>query len=397
MDIRSDEYYNTNTIPNIECITLGLKSGESTLDQLHDKFGIQIKYYDDRIVLNYDQIKSHKYRFNPEVRLCRNLILSRDFEILHRSFDRFYNYMEDPISSSFNISDAICEEKLDGSLIGVYHDGNSWCCCTRSMAFAEGSLSDNTKYKTYRDLISNEIDLSPIYDNGNKCYSYIFELMSEYDPHVTRVSGTSMYLLAVRNKFTGEYIDKHIEGDRIGWKLYPREFRFNSISNIMESIKNLPNDEEGYVCRINKSLGAISDWRMKIKNPAHIALSKLKDGVLTTKKIINIIFLYEEDEYLSYNPDKKELFKPWVEVRDHMNYFFNREFKKFYSSDRKEFASRVSNLPRSVKGILFNMYDSNGDFSAAYSKLNPNSVENLFMSLLELGVDKSLATSCEYQ
>ncbi|MBR4745910.1 MAG: hypothetical protein IK061_00720, partial [Desulfovibrio sp.] len=105
---------------------------------LADTYGIRIREYSDRYVLNYSQIGSARHSFEPVVRVCRQLIVRRDLSgILHRSFDRFYNYREDPDSDAFDAAKAVCEEKLTGSLVGVYHDGTAMRHCTRSLAYAE--------------------------------------------------------------------------------------------------------------------------------------------------------------------------------------------------------------------------------------------------------------------
>lgn len=64
---------------------------EHRLEDLENEFGIVVTRYEDRVVLNYSQIKSPKQ--HPVCDECRALILSYpDFFILSRSFDRFYNY-----------------------------------------------------------------------------------------------------------------------------------------------------------------------------------------------------------------------------------------------------------------------------------------------------------------
>ena len=342
-----------------------------------DKYGIKIREYPDRYVLNYDQIDSSKYKFEPIVMACRNLIISRDFKkVLHRSFDRFFNYGEDPEATKFDITNSICEEKLDGSLIGLYHDGEKWCHCSRSLAYAEGPLNTNIKYNSFAELIDNEIDLSPIYNNGNKDYSYIFELMSPFDPHVVKPEKTEMYLLAIRNKKTGEYVDKHIEGSRIGWGLYPKEYHFDTIENIIETAKSLPFTEEGYVCRNG-------DWRIKIKSPAHIAAFSLRTGGLTEEKIIQLVHAHEEDEYLSYYPEDAEFFAPWIKIRENSEELFNSFYKNSFSEERKQFALNLSSAGFNsvLKAVLFKMYENGGQFEEALKKLPEEKNIKLYQSL----------------
>ncbi len=352
------------------------QSGEITLDLLKEKYGIKIREYDDRYVLNYDQVDSHHYRFDPIVRVCRQLIIAKDFsKVLHRSFDRFYNFGEDPSAAEFDIAKAVCEEKLDGSLIGLYFDGNEWCHCSKSLAYAEGPINNNVRYQTFGDLIDAEIDLTNIYQYGNKNYSYLFELMTPYIQHVTKVNKTNMYLLAVRNKITGEYLDRDIEGKLIKWDKYPKNYYFRSIEEIMQNVKELPISEEGYVCRIG-------DWRIKIKSPTHVAVSQMKNGLLTYNKIIKLVYLCEEPEYLSYYPEDTDFFEPWIKVREGMQKYFEDRYNDHYDDSRSTFATNIAFLPPILKSVLFKMYENGGRFEKSYfNNCNETQIEKLYNAL----------------
>jgi hypothetical protein len=148
-----------------------------SLEELREMYGIRIQEYDDRYVLNYDQIASADYRFEPVVVECRNLILSKDFRVLHRSFDRFFNYGEEPETNQLDISRVSTDEKLDGSLIGFYHDGQQWNFCTRKRAFAEANMMDNVT--PFIDLIKSVPRVENLYKFCQKENSYIFELIAQ--------------------------------------------------------------------------------------------------------------------------------------------------------------------------------------------------------------------------
>ena len=139
---------------------------ENWLEKLKEEFGIVVTQYEDRVVLNYNQIESP--RFIKLVDECRGLILKKDtWEVMAMSFVRFYNLGEgsDPkdgldvqrISSNktddchlfreFNIANTIIQEKLDGSIISLYWDNNDWCVSTRKLAFAEGQTNLGRSFK----------------------------------------------------------------------------------------------------------------------------------------------------------------------------------------------------------------------------------------------------------
>ena len=326
-----------------------LSSGELTLDELKNEYGINIREYDDRYVLNYDQIKSSSKRFHPYVRVCRQLIISKNFDrILHRSFDRFFNYGEDPESEKFDIKNAEVYEKLDGSLIGLYHDGEKWCHCSKSMAYAEGPISHQLKYKTFSDIIDNEVDLTAIFEKGNIHYSYLFELISKHDPHVVKYPDTKMVLLAVRNKKTGDYIHVETEAKRIGWEYLPRKFTFRSFDEILDNVKSLPLSEEGYVC-------ILGDWRLKVKSPLHVAISAMKgDAALSPKRIIQLVHDCNEEEYLSYYPEDREFFEPYITVREKLEPYYVQHYEKYKNLEsQKDFALAIQDVV--YNSVLFRM------------------------------------------
>ncbi len=355
-----------------------LINNEISLNELHDVYGIKINSYSDRLVLNYTQIDSAKYKYHPIVRECRQLILARDYsQVLHRSFDRFFNLGEDPDSKKFNILNSTCDEKIDGSLIGLYWDGSKWCFCSKSMAFAEGQLITPSKYASYSDILNGEFNFKNVFNNANKNYSYLFELASIYDIHVTKYSDSKLYLLAVRDKDSGEYIDRYSEGRRIGWDTFPKTYHFNTIDEILYNVKNLPSSNEGYVCVYN-------NWRIKIKNPSHVAIANLLDSELTVNNIIDIVHKCEEDEYLAYFPSFKQLFDPYVNIRLSMPEYFKRIFDDKYSDSKKDFANNISAYPSAIKSILFRMYANNANFTKIYKSLPAVHVSNLYSQLYSI-------------
>lgn len=111
---------------------------EHGIEELQKQFAIIVTDYPDRVVLNYNQIDSP--RFIPLVDECRALILRKGtWEVMARSFDRFYNLGEsvdpkegievqrianpgikrtptpnDTFYRKLNIANANIQEKLDG-------------------------------------------------------------------------------------------------------------------------------------------------------------------------------------------------------------------------------------------------------------------------------------------
>lgn len=313
------------------------------LDDLKNNFGIDYHQYSDRIILNYGMISSAKNKFNPIVIECRGLILDNSLNVLHRAFDRFFNYSEDPKSNEFDISRAICLEKLDGSLIGFYYDGKNWNFSTRGMAFAEGLINPDTG-ETFNQFINSNFknEINYLKNNCNPNNSYIFELTSPENRVVTRYLDRRLNLLAIRNKKTGEYISNELND----WKWKPKQYTFKNFNDIINSMKNLPEDSEGYVCNLG-------EWRIKIKNPSYLAIHNLRtNGPIHEKYIINLVHNRDEAEYLGSFPEDYEKFKPYIYIRDNIESYYINIYNKYKNIEtQKDFAIAISKIP--LNGILF--------------------------------------------
>lgn len=323
-----------------------------TYEQLTEEFGITVSsQYDDRVVLNYHQIDSYKCRFDPIVMECRGLILSKpDHNILCRSFDRFWNYGEDPRSDEFDITKATVDDKIDGSICNVYHDGARWCVATRKMAFAEGLVPN--KKKTYADIFEEAIgdDVDNAFKEISKDLNIIFEMVSPETRVVTPYPEKQVYLLDVRNRDTGLFLGNEITyywRIKAKW-LYPQKHTFETWKEVVRASQDLPAMEEGYVAKIG-------DWRIKIKNPAYLAIAHLREnGAITEKRVVKLVFMQDHEEYLIHFPEDRPEFNPWIEAYDSM---IMDVLKKWIDckeiDDQKEFALAIADSPS--KGALFAM------------------------------------------
>lgn len=324
-----------------------------TLGELKSQYGIVITHYPDRVVLNYNQVESPK--FDKVCDECRGLILSYpDYDILCRSFDRFYNYGEGGYfeEDQFNILRAETQQKIDGSLINIYYDGNRWCCATRKRAFAEG---ETNKGNTFKSVVEKALGF-PIEEIVlPKNYTYICEVVSPETRVVVPYKEYKLYLLAVRSNVTGEYLDKD-NYDLAREKLQvevPDVYKFNSFDEILKTVKELePMSEEGegYVC-----YDPVTQNRIKIKNPGYLAIAHLREnGAISNKRIAKLVFEQDYEEYLIVFPEDQEFFDPYIQAYERMIEDIRETYNKYKDIEsQKEFALNVKDL--SIGSIMFNL------------------------------------------
>ena len=356
------------------------------LDSLEEEFKIKIRRYDDRIVLNYSITSGNK--FHPIIKECRGLVLGLpDFNVLSRTFDRFYNYLEDPDSKNFDFINATCYEKMDGSIIPVYHDGKKFVSGTRGTAFGESeSAAGNSFSDIFKDASDDFVGRINI-DNNVKIsktspfkYTFIFEMVSPETRVVKQYGKKNVYLLAIRNKFTGEYLsDKDVDLEAETLKIdRPERFNLNDIDSAFDSMKDIGEMDEGYIFNDNKG------WRLKVKNPSYIAIHNLRtNGSISTKRISILVFAQDFNEYLSYFPEDKQFFKPYIDAYDRLMFGVDETYKELQNiKDRKEFAEQAQKY--TFKSFLFSMRD--GTLSDDIKRMRDNAKLNILNDIIKKGL-----------
>lgn len=287
----------------------------NSLDELSKQFGIKVKIYEKFIGLNYDQIESPKtHQITME---CRSLkLIKGTWEVASRAFDRFFNYGECPDQyEGFDFSKAIITEKVDGSIVPIWYNiiDNRWEISSKSAIFGE-SFINNTE-KTFRQgvldiLKMDEYKFQQFFnEHANKLYTYIFEYIGPDNFIVTPYKENQLVMIGIRDIFSNNkkyrpleemknFVEK-LSGNVRLFKIY----NLNSFDDIMQSMKDFKNMEEGYVVWDMKN-----DLRVKVKSPQYVALHHIRGKNLNTTKegLINVVINGEIDEVIVYFPHLKD-------------------------------------------------------------------------------------------
>lgn len=321
------------------------------LDALTEQLAISVKKVDDLLVLNYNQIDSQKT--DPIVMECRSLILEAGtLNVVSRSFDRFFNYGEAlNVMPEIDWKRAIAYEKVDGSLIKIYNHKGHWYISTKGTAYGD---SDCMGYGvTFKELVWKALGCKNDYEFQKRCidyhlwheFTYIFELTSVENRVVKRYEGYKLYYLTSRVNSDGKYFNDKAVALRFG-AVEPKCYLFNTVDECLRTARELKDLDEGYV--IYQDGVPIA----KVKSPAYVAVHHIRGEGLNPKRIMQLVLVNEQDEYLQYFPEDREVFIPYVEAKNILDYKMYEVYNDLKDiDDQRTFAIEAQQYP--FKAALF--------------------------------------------
>lgn len=222
------------------------------------------------------------------------------------------------------------QEKLDGSLIKVWHDDGKWNISTSGTIDATKARVGNADL-TFADLFLKAVvaeveTASVLFDALDKDNTYMFELCCPENrvvvPHMER----KIYHIGTRNNKTFEELDVNIGIQK------PKVYPLHSIMECKEYANTLPFHDEGFV---------VCDkyWnRVKIKGPTYVkAFNLLNNGVINTERIVDMIRSGNADEFLTYFPDYRGIIKT---VEQQMDSLIQELSERAFELCRREIVSQ---------------------------------------------------------
>lgn len=309
---------------------------------------LSIKKDGNFIMFNYSQIDSDFY--NPIVKESRGIILDLEFNPVCVPFYKFGNYGEG-YADEIDWNSAKVQEKIDGSLIKVWNYKGEWHISTNGIINAHNAeiSSDICPFKTFYDLFVEAAKLSHLkIESLNPEYTYMFELISPYNRVVVPYNGITIKHIGTRNIKTLKEYDLDIGIPK------PKMYNLHSLEDCITTASQMPFTEEGYVVVDN-------NWhRIKVKSPAYVAIHKLKNnGAINKVKIIDMILINEEGEFLTYFPEFTEIFN---DIKTRIEIFINNMDNEISSAKQSTFNSRKEFAEFALKtkcpALMFNWYDN---------------------------------------
>lgn len=310
------------------------------------------------VMLHYSEEAQWEKSWNTFNRMCRGLIVHLPTQqVLAWPLNKFHNLDEVP-ETSYEVlkdqKDFEVSEKLDGFMLIRFKDPNTG----KYHLTTKGSLdSEHGIYAT--ELMAGNFQ-EPWLEPYTLMFEGIvkkFQIVVDYTKKFGYNQG--LYLIGVRQHWSGKLFT-YDEVQSMAKTLHistVKTYEFESLDKLIETAKNLPILEEGYVIRFQDGL------RVKLKGTAYLRahrfISKLSDKNLLeaaaegiSKELIEIC----PEEYKQDVEDKIVYFQKRVAELEKECYTWFEQAPK--EGLRKEFAVWVfSKVPSHFRGFLFNLLD----------------------------------------
>ncbi len=255
--------------------------------------------YPNLVQFKYDQIESPMG--SPLVQECRGVILDEDnnWEVVARPFNKFFNHGEGH-AAPIDWATARVQEKLDGSLIIMYHYRDEWHVATSGTPDASGEV--NGTNQTFAELfwkVWDEMRLGSPRNSHWAHKTYLFELMTPYNRVVVRHEKSRIVFIGLKDRNTGQEFEigqeeeSHDEYD-FGFAPEVRVFPLQSTEDIIETFNAMsPLTQEGYVV-VDANFN-----RIKVKHPGYVAIHHMRDG-FGPRRMLEVVRSGEGSELLVY-------------------------------------------------------------------------------------------------
>jgi T4 RnlA family RNA ligase len=340
------------------------------------------------VIFNYDQIRSDFN--NPIVREARGIIFRKgkwEYPVCW-AFNKFGNYGESYVPD-IDWNTAFVSEKVDGSLIKVWWDGD-WNISTNGTIDAFKAELNNVKFSSFGEYFINTLlryyeNSTEFYCHLDTDYTYMFELVGPYNRVVIPYEEPAIYFIGARDKTTGEeFCCSKVVTGALGMGRFnrPAQYSLSSLSDCVKAAELKSWDDEGFV--------VCDAWfnRVKIKSPAYVMAHYARNNsVINRKHLIKVILAGEAEEFLCYAADYKEeletvqnLMNAYCKVGDQIA----KSCQRLYEIPKKTYAVWVQTLPKIYQDLAFKNYNnimSTKDYTAGW---NENKWEGCLESFEEL-------------
>ena len=311
-----------------------------------DPYNLKISRDGPYVMFKYNQLSSDFS--NPIVREARGIIFREDnWKCVRRAFDKFFNYGE-PNAAEIDWNTAKVQTKIDGSIVSAWFNDKKWHYSTNGTIDAYKALTGDIKLPTFGDVLeeafrNNGISKEIFEQSASKLVCYTFELVSPQTRVVIPYEKPDLYFIGYRTMRTECEMNPKESLVSEFFKT-PKEYDFHSAQDVVDSAKELPWDEEGYVV-VDSNFN-----RVKIKSPAWLVAHYARsNNSISKESLIQVILDGEQEEFLVYADDyREELESVEQEMKD-----FVKDLNDAAREMKKKYAAEVLKYPKSIQPYLF--------------------------------------------
>lgn len=312
-----------------------------------DRFNVKVtrhKRYPNLHMFKYSQTDSPMGE--PAVQGCRGLILDadRDWDIVAYPYDKFFNHGEGH-AAVIDWATARVLEKLDGSLIILYHYDGAWQAASSGLPDAGGNVNGGAM--TFADLFWetwHALDMPlPAWSRAGHL-TFMLELMTKHNRIVVKQAAPRIVAHGARDRVTGgEYCA--CTAAPYAWDIV-REYPLQSLVDVTAAAEALHgHDGEGFVV-VDGNFN-----RIKVKSPAYVALSHLKDSC-GPRRFLELVRAGETAEVLAHFPEWTAEVTAAADRYGRLLARVDADYDAHAGEpDQKTFAMRIKDLPWA--GALF--------------------------------------------
>lgn len=321
------------------------------------KYGdVSVRDNADLLIFNYTEKAQFEGRWNFFERVSRGLIVNRiTGEIVARPFDKFHNWLEGNRKSEGRILSIT--EKLDGSLGILYRVNGDYKISTR------GSFDGEQAQWATQFLKRYNLEGLPAE------YTLLFEIVYPENRVVVDYGNRQdLVLLAIRNRFSGEYLPFSTVKEialQYGFSL-PTVYEFSSVDDVINCLPALDGNQEGYVVEFSDG------QRFKFKGDKYKELHRLICG-LSFKNTLAAVASGTVENIRSQIPDEfLGQFNSWVneivaKVAE-VKVITAQSFEVAPKENRKDFALWVTANYKDISPYLFSLLDGRDIEQMIYKK-----------------------------
>ena len=228
------------------------------LDRLDEEGYLRKVTLGDLVLYNYTDATTYEKLWNEHTLNSRGTVYDSNGNLVSLAFPKFFNLSELPEDKQKTIlasKDFTVYEKLDGSYGNVFYYKDRWMVTTRGSFTSEQAI-----YATN--------NLLPKYDMSNvpKHLSFAVEIIYPSNRIIVEYGDREeLVTLAIFDNKEGKEIKL---SDSSPFPIVP-SYKFNTISEVVQKIKTMTSQEEGYVVKLSDGS------RIKLKSEEYLNVARI--------------------------------------------------------------------------------------------------------------------------